>query len=209
MRLVLPLLLLLTSIAAASEPGPEARLLGYDPDYFVAKSVHGLNVDEANARTKQLLHAIQLAVERYSIDNDDFYPESIDMLVQQGYLLPGLYINPVTSADGRWLNARDVPFGWSDVAPGNFTYLKKYNERGEVIGYVLVGYGADRENLGSGGVKDVNLDGKPDGSVIMLWTAMTKPDGSEVFANGPNELLAHGEKVVIDFKRLFPGGKGN
>jgi hypothetical protein len=206
MRLVLFLLLLLTSVSFAAELGPEARMLGADPDYYAAKALHGLDIAAANAKTIEVLHYIQLAVERYSIDNNDMYPESIDTLVQQGYLLPGLYINPVASSDGLALNAKDVPFGWSEIAPGNFTYLKKYNSDGDVVAYLLVAYGADTTHPGSGGVNDVNLDGKPDGVILMLWTAMTKEDGTAAFINGPNELLAHGEKVSVDFKRLFPGG---
>jgi hypothetical protein len=207
MRHVLFIFALLLPIAASAQLGPEATQLGADPVYYAAKAANGLDVEAANAKTKQLLHSMQLAIERYGVDNPkNLYPESIDVLVHQGYLLPGLYINPVTSVDGLWRNARDVPFGWSAIAPGNFTYLKKYNPAGEVIGYVLLGYGADPENLGAGGVKDVNLDGQPDGVIIMLWTQMTREDGSVIFENGPNSLRGHGEEIVIDFKRLFPDG---
>jgi hypothetical protein len=204
MRLVLILLSLLLPIAASAQP-PETMQLGDDPAYFADKAANGLDVEAANTKIKQLMHAMQLALERYSVDNPRrFYPDSIDQLVQQGYLLPGLYINPITSVDGQSRNARDVPFGWSAEARGNFSYLKKYNPAGDVIGYVLLAYGADPDNLGTGGVRDVNLDGKPDGVILMLWTRMTLPDGSIIFEPGPNRLMGHGEEVSIDFERLFP-----
>ncbi len=169
---------------------PETGLLGADHAYYEAKGKHGLDAKSANIKVKQLLHAVQLGLERFAVDNPTGnYPDSIDQLVQQRYLIQGLYINPVTSVNGDVPNARDVPFGWSDVAPGNFTYLKRYDGSGGVTGYALVGYGASLE---SAGVADFNADGTHDGTIILLASGLATHAG-------PTEYMSHGELVTIVF----------
>src|SRR5439155_481578 len=133
--------------------------------FFSDKAAHGLDTHAAEARTKQLLHGVQLGLERFAVDSVEMnhaatprYPGSMTELVRSNYLLGGIYANPFTAASATELNALDIPFGWSAIAPGNFSYLKQYAADGQVSGYVLVAYGALPENGG-----DINGDGINDG----------------------------------------------
>jgi hypothetical protein len=197
--ITLVVLLILSVLAVAADIPSEANLLGADPTYFAIKAKNGLDPVAANIKTKQLLHGVQLGLERYSVDDpDEHYPESIDVLIREGYLVPGMYVNPVTSVDGLYPNARDVPFGWSNIAPGNFTYLKKYDQHGKVIGYAIVGYGA---TLDPAHFSDWNRDGFDDGKIIILESGLNRPDGSSHLSDalGSQDYYAHGEKITVYF----------
>jgi hypothetical protein len=103
------------------------------------------------AQVKQNLHAIQLALERYSVDNNGDYPSNIAQLKSGGYL-PVLPKNPFTGKPMRCV--REAPHGEADgfvKAPagsqrGDFIYHKEYFDRAptadnaEPIGYQLVAY---------------------------------------------------------------------
>lgn len=87
---------------------------------------------EKAAESKQSLHAIQLALERFSVDSPrSAYPASIAELQQAGYM-PRLPINPFTGAPMR-------AYGIGDDAPlGDFVYFPRYEHGGaEPSGYTL------------------------------------------------------------------------
>jgi hypothetical protein len=86
------------------------------------------------AETKQALHTIQLAVERYATDRNWTYPKTIDEVVAAGYM-PQLPINPFTDQPMRNISPGDVPF------EGEFTY-KPVIQDGEATGYELYCYGS-------------------------------------------------------------------
>jgi hypothetical protein len=157
--------------------------------------------------TKVQLHGLQLALMRWSVDNSrefgvpggplptafaGFFPDSLASLVMEGYITPGFYPNAYSGdPEAKW-NALNVPFGWSEIAPGNFTYLKHYNAEGRVDDHILVGYGPSAD-----GGTDVDGDGRLDGAIITLastnWTL--QPDA-------PLEVTRdfwtdHGQRISI------------
>jgi hypothetical protein len=186
--------------AQEEEPGIDSA------QFFAAKAAAGGKLDEALAwQAKDLVmqgvRAVQLAVERYAVDNPGgFYPQHINQVViarlpggklsdlagGPGYIAAGFYANPFTANTAEALDAVEVPFGWSDQHPGNFSYLQIYNEAGNVIGYVLLGYGPTRE---SG--QDVDGDGQPDGVILSLASS------SEPFPNGLVTFISDGRPVTI------------
>ncbi|MFA5010043.1 MAG: hypothetical protein WC553_02320 [Patescibacteria group bacterium] len=164
--------------------------------YFDAKGQDGLDVEAANVFTKQMLHGVQLGLERYAVNNPDgwSYPDSIDQLVQKGYLPSGLYPNAVSGMNAADNSAMDVPFGWSSLAPGNFTYLKRYDDEGRVDLYLLVGYGAVREGTG-----DMDGDGVPDGVIIGLGSALRiNGEVADHWLTGVQPFWTHGQKLQLN-----------
>ena len=100
------------------------------------------------------------------------YPDNLALLATETpklnltpgpyYVERGFYPNPYTSSGLDRFNARQVPFGWTVDAVGNFTYLKQYDYYGEVTGFVLISWGPDP----AAGL-DVDGDGSPDGALAM------------------------------------------
>jgi len=134
-----------------------------------------LMLGAAEQLAKEGLHKVQNDIERFCADQPDHnYPQHINQLVvtDKPYMLPGFYANPFTAGSASDLDAREVPFGWSESAPGNFSYLQMYNAAGAVQGYVLVLYGRSRE---SG--TDITGDGVPDGVVFSIgsWLPTIDP----------------------------------
>jgi len=173
-------------------------------EYFDQKLECGLDIQTSLDMTKQNLHGVQLALERYAVDNypDHCYPESIDQIVLEQYMQPGLYPNSILGISVE-NSAMDVPFGWSDIAPGNFTYLKYYDGNGNVEGYVLVAYGVSLEDT-----MDVTGNGRLDGVIITLGSVSSKykeeislPDGVE-YEDLRWLFRAHGQEILLNF--LYP-----
>jgi hypothetical protein len=89
--------------------------------------------------TKEAVHTLQLAIERYSVDCEfEIYPESIEQIVGSVYF-PTMPVNPYTGEP-----MRSIPAG-QPGRPGDFTYVGDVEEvlpgHPYVTGYVLVGYG--------------------------------------------------------------------
>jgi len=105
-------------------------------------------------------------------------------------------VNQVTSLKGDAPNAREVPFGWSDIAPGNFTYLKRYDAKGHVVGYMLVGYAATPESADR---IDMDQNGETDGAIIVLVSGIRDATGAVGLQDSPQELYEHGLKHKLWF----------
>lgn len=138
---------------------------------------------DSSARTQlytELLYGelgrLQVAIERWSLDHapspgsgSPRYPLSINELVRgwegrEPYIEPGIYPNPFDEEAADQASAICVPFGWSELAPGNFSYLTHVDPAtGEVDSYVLVGYGP---TIDSGW--DLSGDFKPEGALVVL-----------------------------------------
>lgn len=97
------------------------------------------------------------------------YPEVLDFISNRTFIdgysheLDRFYANPYTAAAMDYYNARLVPYGWTQEAVGNFSYLKQYADDGGVCGFVLVGWGPDPD----GGL-DLDGDGDADGALVMM-----------------------------------------
>lgn len=151
---------------------------------------------------KNGLHNVQLAIERYGIDHSigtkpDFesrYPHSLSQLVRkQGinnlpYIEPGFYHNPYAPGEAGELNAMQVPFGWGEATVGNFSYLTQYNEDGEVVAYVLVGYGP----LTGVETFSITADDQPDGIIVTMTSG-------NVDHSTPQEFYDNGRLVEISW----------
>ena len=115
------------------------------------------------------LEAVQESLDDYS-ERFNSFPENIDQLINEGFI-DGFGKNPYHE---RLMKPRHVGQSFA----GDFTYIPIYDSRGQVMSYVLVGYGG---NLKKG--KDIftkghdysrltqfypDPDGIPDGVVIIL-----------------------------------------
>jgi len=130
-----------------------------EAQFWAAKAAAGgvlndeLTIQAVNM-TKQKLHGVQLALERFAVDRpDSTYPQHINQVVREGYIDAGFYANPFTAASADARDAVEVPFGWSDQHPGNFSYIQRYDPTREMG-------------------QDVDGDGQPDGVIIMLESSM-------------------------------------
>jgi hypothetical protein len=163
--------------------------------FWEAKAAAGGVLDEelarmATAMTVEHMHWLQLSIERYLVDQRGVsYPQHINQLLigEMATAEPGIYANPFTSDAAEHRDAVEVPFGWSEMHPGNFSYIQIYDEAGNVTGYILIGYGPTRE---SG--QDMDGDGQPDGVVISLASSV-RP-----FPNGLASFISDGRPVTID-----------
>jgi len=154
-------------------------------------------------RLKQGLHGLQLSLERWSVDNsigDDSYPDSVNQLVvttdsQYPYAESGLYYNPFAPGEEGMPNARQVPFGdWTPVHAGNFSFLVKYNDAGESMGYLLVAYGP----MQGESTIDMTDDDAPDGIIIALASGKAVGEGPGVYYdNGYPVKITWGGKVAV------------
>ena len=108
------------------------------------------------SQSKQNLHAVQLALERWAVDSPGGnYPARLEVLAEEGYM-PVMPENPFTRRpmEGRvyadWDYAAANPH---KLGPGNFGYVPKVDYRttlsqedlagledGDIIGYELVLY---------------------------------------------------------------------
>lgn len=169
----------------------EDCVLPMDPlAFFEAKAeAGGVAGDEleamARAMTGQHLDWIVNALEAYAAAHGG-YPQHINqLLMEPGQLaLPAFYPNPWTSPSIDERDALELPYGWTPLHPGNFSYLQYYAEDGSVRGYILLGWGADP----AGGM-DISGDGAPDGVVSFRAGTLDKyPDGPWIFYSGGREI---------------------
>ena len=77
----------------------------------------------------------------------------------------------------------EVPFGWTENAPGNFSYLQAYDDAGAVKGYFLVLYGARAD-----GGMDVTGDGQPDGVIMTLFSGIERMPFTARYLSGGREI---------------------
>jgi len=188
---------MLLIIFCCASPSASRTTMTMD-DFFASKAAMDGELDEAMtdqaiSMVKQQLHSIQLGLERWSVDDPDgFYPHSINQLVSpmgewDSYLPAGFYANPFTAGSADELDAMCVPFGWSELAPGNFSYLTHYDEQGNVTSYMLIGYGPERDRGW-----DLDGDGEPEGMIITLSTGQLGRKGKRNFYdNGRMLTLEH------------------
>jgi hypothetical protein len=139
----------------------------------------------ARALTGQHLDWIAAALEAYA-EAHGSYPWSIDQLFlePQHLLLPGLYANPWTAPSIDERDGLALPWGWTELHPGNFSYLQYCGEDGSVRSFVLVGWGDDPQ-----GGEDLTGDGVGDGVVCLRAATLDKfPDGPWFFFSGGREV---------------------
>lgn len=180
--------------------------------FFSAKAATGgvLDValkDQALALAKQDIHQVQLYIERYGFDHGvpgaspdgkvSRYPQHINQLVigKYSYAQPGLYANPYTANSAEELNAQEVPYGWTEQSPGNFSYLQRYDENDDILAYILILWGPTA-NSGL----DITGDGEPDGAAMTLENGVTvgsEPPMGPV--RGKSVFYSGGKQVLIDF----------
>jgi hypothetical protein len=121
---------------------------------FIYSAVREAGYRAKCAEVKQNLHAIQLAVERFAVDDPgSFYPSRIEDVIARGYLAE-FPVNPFTGLPMRCIEVpqvapsdfeqlREAPPG---AAPGDFFYYKRYGRDGpqatdgNPIGYSLGAY---------------------------------------------------------------------
>jgi hypothetical protein len=191
-------LLVLLALPAIAEKSNDAESVSLTAaEYFAAVGPGGGDHGEL---TRQYIldqvHWVQLGVERWSVDNSEYdpptvdirvYPYSLDQLVHpwskyMSYLEPGLYPNPYTASDEDDYGAQPVPPVWSPASPGNFSYLTKYNtETGAVEDYLLIAYGPDQETDLALLVNGEALPG------VILYTSPSTLDllnGAEMYCGG-------------------------
>jgi hypothetical protein len=116
----------------------------------IAVGLHGYQNVQAAARARQFkdgLHAIQLALERYSV-NLGVTPEDVRQIIARGYL-PSFPPNPYS---GQPMQPRELPA--IPVTLGDFSYLPARVIEDHLdaptswspSGYYLLGYGADTQH---------------------------------------------------------------
>jgi len=109
----------------------------------------------ANAvRSKENLHAVQIALERFAVDQPtNAYPQSIQQVIDAGYM-EQLPINPFSGEPMRYYEppASEIPAkGYYETGlpqlqgfgPGDFLYQRRYMDgqtEGEVVNYTLYLY---------------------------------------------------------------------
>ena len=182
--------------------------------FFTAKAAAGGVLDsalkdQALALAKQDVHQVQLFIERYGVDNQwpdprtqedvSHYPQHINQLVigKYSYAKPGFYANPYTANAPEELNAQEVPFSWTEQSPGNFSYLQRYDEFGDILAYMLILWGPTAD---SG--FDITGDGQPDGAVMTLESGVPIPGTAPIEpVHGPTLFYSGGKAVTIDFGR--------
>jgi hypothetical protein len=197
-----PLLKLLLLGAASIVQGLSPGIARYEENaetrFFQARSNQAVEAPllmekDAIYLTIQNIHYVQLQTERYSVDTPSrAYPQHVNELTVLGYCDPGFYANPYLSTSPAERNAHEVPFGWTEDAPGNFSYLQHYSADGAVDAYVLVGYGPRPDE----GI-DITGDGKPDGIVVWLQSGCVEPGSTEDPLVGASRFFSGGKEVIL------------
>jgi hypothetical protein len=113
---------------------------------LIINAVNNVRFSGRVALCKQNLHAVQLAIERFSVDSSDGnYPARLDVLQAQGYL-DTMPHNPFSGAPMRYVECDSAP---PAVPPGlgigDFAYIRLGPDGGpprgsEITGYSLVLY---------------------------------------------------------------------
>jgi hypothetical protein len=116
---------------------------------------------------------------------------------------PGFYANPYTASGMADFNAQAVPFGWTEQAVGNFTYLTQRNAAGLTDGFMLIGWGPD-EHAGL----DLDGDGESDGAVVILASELLRDHGWHTMDMWAEESL-HQSFTMLDgeseLQLIWPG----
>jgi len=124
---------------------------------------------EAEEESKSDLHTIQIALERYAVDNEGKYPKTSEELINLDYITEF----PVNTFSEEPM--KDVSF--NQRAPGEFTYISIADpESGLINNFVLLGYGEtenkydklNNEALSKEGVIEENPDGVQDDVLLII-----------------------------------------
>ncbi len=129
--------------------------------FIITLALTGCPTSGHDTREKEVesnIHAIQIAIETYAVDHDNYYPEDINDLIDSE-IMTEFPNNPMTE-----VNMEPVEFG-SGTREGNFTYIPD-NGGDEITGYYLFGYGLEATEG-----EDVNGDGVGDQvcTLVMGW----------------------------------------
>lgn len=120
--------------------------------FIITLALTGCPTSGHDIREKEVesgVHAIQIAIETYAVDHDDYYPEDINDLIDNE-VISEFPNNPMTEG-----NMEPVEFG-SENLEGNFTYIPDTGGD-EIMGYYIFAYGlAETEGT------DVDGDGVGD-----------------------------------------------
>ena len=114
-------------------------------------------------QVKNNIRKIYNALENYAYENDNLYPENIQVLIDEKYLKE----YPANALSESNQPMQGVEFGSTGI-DGNFTYFP-VSEKGEVINYYLIGYGANRADslITKETYLDVDEDGTHDNVLIV------------------------------------------
>ena len=169
--ILVPLVFVIVSYFNPKRPDvPTVKGLGL-PGIFVAfvilvfavQSIDQSPRRTAEAEVKSNLRGIQIALERYCVENGNRYPAEINELITSEYIT-SFWKNPFSTEPMRPIEFGDPNF------EGNFTYVPVIVS-GEVTGYSLLGYGY-RQTYG----EDVNGDGVPDHVILSISSGVDTPE---------------------------------
>ncbi len=115
-------------------------------------------------QVKNNILTIQNALERYAYENENQYPDDIQILISGNYL-QNFPDNPLSDKKVPML---EIDFTSTDNE-GNFTYLPVIT-KGKTVRYYLIGYGANNQELSlkPDYYKDIDGDGTHDNVVFVL-----------------------------------------
>ena len=183
---------------------PDGKADGYPERYIMALGVPIIKTEMAVAvthdaawlyaqpkyRAKQTLHSVQLAAERWSVDNvDGAYPPDIQTLVKEGYIYMPLnpYYGVVPGATMRIEVCAPGEFKPGGIYYEPFTVPERFGDR--LAGYQISIYGDDpKGGIDAGAAfngawrfypfleKPTNPDGIPDGFIMVLGSGPSPED---------------------------------
>lgn len=126
--------------------------------FIITLALTGCPTSGHDIREKEVeanIHAIQVTIEKYAVENNGDYPEDISDVIGDD-LMVEFPNNPMTER-----NMEPVDFG-SENHEGNFTYIPDTGGD-EITGYYLFGYGLEATEG-----EDVNGDGIGDQVCILV-----------------------------------------
>ncbi len=107
------------------------------PALLIQRLYSGYVFKQREAQCKMRLHEVQLALERYCVDDAaERYPAGIDQLIGSGYL-PEMPRNPFSGEAMRWVLLDSNMQPLSPPGRGDFGYLPRYDPDGSIGGYSL------------------------------------------------------------------------
>lgn len=172
--------------------------------YIILLTSHGLTPDmvvmvshdaawlnaQPSTRVKEALHSVQLAAERWSVDDaDGAYPPDIQTLVKEGYIYMPLnpYYGVVPGATMRIEVCAPGEFKPGGIYYEPFTVPERFGDR--LAGYQISIYGDDpKGGIDAGAAfngawrfypfleKPKNPDGVPDGFILVLGSGPSPED---------------------------------
>lgn len=164
-----------------------AILIGGVYIYIYVMPIITVDSDHPEVESKSNLSTIQIALERFGEEHNGLYPNDIDTLITEHYILE-FPANPFTRELMRNITFEETPF------PGEFTYIP-VNVEGEVAGYFLLIYGSEESVT-----YDFNEDGIGDHVIMILqennkvfwtygWDNLPPEDGLSLLS----DLIAESE----------------